>query len=530
MQLDTLVRLTPIVPVLGVFLVVTGLWAPPEREAAAPGVGTGGRPSILLQIDVAPPTGRFTWEPETLGLLAAFLEGGVSSMHAVTAQIDDTPIAEGLEVATTPEVWTATFRLDGAQEALEAEMLLCSPKRKCTPLVVTGRYQEPEAIARQLVLEIGRRIDRDPQLATAWTRRQSKDLYAQLIAGRSAATWYGWVEPVGERQKGDVIRDPIARAPWLDPHGPIAQWMAARRYLAEQNDLSAELALRRAADKSPGSLLDVLHATVLMRSGAPDEAAVKLAALPGSFADDPRMTFNEIEALLVSGNPGEATRRLDALAEGFQDAPRALQLRVAIERSEGKVPSPDGLLQRWQDVAPYDPEPVRLRIDALVQAGRFEEALELAPELDRRGRGQEARTLELALAAQLEDWSRAAKAAARIDAGLADAIRRLGEDGSAGRGAGEDDALFGALVKLDRADAELAQGRHTAALDIVREVLEDDPDNVDALLLQVEAWSQAGDADAVQRARCALHRVHPGALGAPGSSEMLSLSRRCANR
>src|SRR5690606_16149968 len=113
---------------------------------------------------------------------------------------------------------------------------------------------------------------------------------------------------------------------------PIAQWMAARRYLAENDDLSAELALRRAADASPGSLLDVLHATVLMRSGAPEEAALKLSALPGNFADDPRMTFNEIEALLVSGNPGEATRRLDALPEGFQDAPRALQLRTSIER------------------------------------------------------------------------------------------------------------------------------------------------------------------------------------------------------
>src|SRR5690554_4504930 len=60
MQLDTLVRLTPIVPVVGVLLVVTGMWAPPERDAAEPGVGTGGPPSILLQIDVAPPTGRFT--------------------------------------------------------------------------------------------------------------------------------------------------------------------------------------------------------------------------------------------------------------------------------------------------------------------------------------------------------------------------------------------------------------------------------------------------------------------------------------
>src|SRR5690606_20799132 len=134
---------------------------------------------------------------------------------AVTAQIDDVPIAEGLEVATTPERWTATLRLDGTQEALEAEMLLCSPKRKCTPIVVPGRFQEPEVIAQQLVQEIARRLERNPQLATAWTRRQSKDLYAQLMSGRSAATWYGWVEPVTERQKGDVIRDPIARAPWL---------------------------------------------------------------------------------------------------------------------------------------------------------------------------------------------------------------------------------------------------------------------------------------------------------------------------
>lgn len=199
MQLDTLVRLTPIVPVVGVLLVVTGMWAPPERDAAEPGVGTGGPPSILLQIDVAPPTGRFTWEPETLGLLAAYLEGGVSSMYAVTARIGDTPVAEGLEVATTPERWTASFRLDGTQEALEAEMLLCSPKRKCTPIVVPGRYQEPEAIAKQLVQEIGRRLERSPQFAMAWTRRQSKDFYAQLITGRSAATWYGWVEPVGEK-------------------------------------------------------------------------------------------------------------------------------------------------------------------------------------------------------------------------------------------------------------------------------------------------------------------------------------------
>lgn len=525
MKVDTAARLVPASFVVGVFILVTGLWRTPDDGPVQRVVVDDGDGSVLIDIDVENPTERFPWETETVGMVSALVEGGLSSLHSVTARIDKAPVAPGLEVATSPEIWTGSLRLEGEREDLTAILEVCDPTRRCRTFTGRGGYLQPEDMARPLVEGVGQLLGRDTTLATAWTVQQSRDHYARLVGGRAAAIWYGWSEPPSARDKGSVIRDPIRRTIYLDPNQPVGKWFVARRAVRERDWSTADNALRRGAEEAPGAVLDVIHAVVLMQSGTPEDALEKFARLGTTLGDDPRMVFSQIEALMVSGNPGEATRRLDALGEAIQDAPRALELRARIELAQGEVPNPDGLLARWQEQAPWDPEPVRLRIEALVDQGRFAEALDLTRDLERAGAAAQARALRLALAAELEDWPRAARTAEEIDEELGDAIRQLSGTRRDGRGA--DDDRFGPDVLVHQARRDLDEGQVHNALIEVRRAIECAPNHVDARLLQIEALERAGDHQAVAEARCALHRLHPGALGDPASAEMIALSARC---
>src|SRR5690606_33669779 len=121
----------------------------------------------------------------------------------------------------------------------------------------------------------------------------------------------------------------------------------------------------------------------------------------------------------------------------------------------------------------------------------------------RAGAASQARALRLALAAELEDWSRAAKAAEEIDKELGDAIRQL--SGSRRDGTGADDERLGPDVLVHQARRDLDEGQIRPALSRVRLAIDRAPNHVEARLLQIEALDQAGDRRAASEARCDLH-------------------------
>lgn len=529
MHASTALELMPVVPVIAVFLSVTGLWQIPDERPIRTDLSERVKESVLITLEPRPPADRFRWEAETTGLVTALLEGGLSSLEAVTARVAGSPLAPGVAPATlVHSEWRGALSLQGSPEALVVELTLCPDSGLCRVILVEGTPSRPDTLARELVRRAARVVDRRPEPAQSWTEPVSRDAYAQLLAGRSAAVFYGMWPPTPPEHRGDVLRDPIARATWLDPTMAVAQWIAGRQLLAEGDADAAERAMRRGVAHHPGTVLQLAHGTLLLELGALSEARAAWEALASTFGDDPRLDFAEIEAQRLADDLDEALRRLDALPRAIQDAPRALELRVRIAMARADGPLPDGLLARWQDLAPYDPEPVRLRLHGLIEQGHPDEALALVPELVDRGAGDEAHALEVALAAELGDWERSIAAAARISPSLADAIRAL-----AGTGSSSDvdpSTPLGATVALRDAERSLAERDPGGALTQVHAVLRRDPENADALALQVDILAEAQDPVALRRARCALHRVDPGAVDAPGSAAAVALSRRCGVR
>lgn len=527
MHVSTAVRLLPAVPVIGVMIIATGLWRSPT-----PSTYGLERPSsydtLLLQLDSTPPGEDIRWGAETMGLMLALLEGGLSTIEGVTARVDRIPVAPGLDVAVAPNsYWTASVQLvQTDDDTVRAELTLCDPLSACRPLLAEGAREDVDQLARSLIERVAIVLGRPTQDGPTWARRQSDDNYAQLMAGRSAAVWYGLMEAPPDDALGDVRRDPVARALYLDPDMPVARWIAARRALQLGDPDGAERALRVGAEVLPHPLLEVGHAAVLLEMGAAEASLVRWRALREDRQRDPRLEMGEIDALIGSGRVTEARKRLDRLPDRLQDTPRGLSLRVAVEEASGRPSSPDGLLARWQERAPDDPLPVRRRIQALVDLGRFEDALALTDELKRRGAGQEAQQLEVALAAELGRWEQAVTAANTTDPGLATAIRQIVGSDSGPVVSDATPPLRDAVV-LHRAERLLAEGDTDAALSLTEGLLSRDPHHLGAHTLRVEILQSTTDERAKLAARCALREVHPGATGDPASAEAIALARRC---
>src|SRR5688500_1907994 len=126
MQVANALQLTPMIPVIGVLVSVTGLWQMPSG-APSPAPVARGYDSALVTLKPRPPADRFRWEAETTGLMTALLEGGISSLEAVTARVEGVPMAPGLAPALAGRgEWTATLQIDGQKpESVTTELVLC---------------------------------------------------------------------------------------------------------------------------------------------------------------------------------------------------------------------------------------------------------------------------------------------------------------------------------------------------------------------------------------------------------------------
>ena len=92
-------------------------------------------------------------------------------------------------------------------------------------------------------------------MGNGWDAPISRDPYAILLAGRSAATWYGLIPGVPEETVGDKRRDVITRAVLVDPQLGFSQWINARRSLLRGFPQLARGAFARASLAQPHRVL-----------------------------------------------------------------------------------------------------------------------------------------------------------------------------------------------------------------------------------------------------------------------------------
>lgn len=465
----------------------------------------------VIVVRLAPPVlaGAFREEAEAAGMVTVLLERGLSDLDGVAPEIVGAPVSPGLSAALAPgEPWTGAIRVTGTREALAVGLELCDPVGSCVEQRAEATAAAPEEATAELLGWAALQVARPPapETAAAWGQPVSADPYASLVTGRAAASWYGLLPPVAEARKGDVLRDPFARAVYIDPSVAVAWWVLGRRSAAEDDPGAARSAFTRASLLEPHApVFRADEAVALGRLDRWDAAEAAWAALTAS--GDLRFLLAHVDAALRAGRVDRARELLARIPAVYDDAPRVVELRVAVADPTSEQ---DALLAHWQEVATGDPEPVRRRIARRVAAGRLEEAYGLTDELARRGAEAEAWGLAMSLGVGLERWADAAAAARRL--GRADVAARIEARGALAGGGPVPDVLAAAtdpeaLVVVGR--LRLREGDATEALARAEHALEQRRFLPAALALKADALEALGRAAAAADTRATLALVDP---------------------
>lgn len=444
----------------------------------------------------------FRWSTEFRGLATLALELGLGDLPGVYPVLpDDRGPPSVRSVHPMPRrVVEARFSARGPAEALVLELELCQRQTECTRTTATGSREHPWGAFAALLTGAATLLDIPVEDATraTWAHPGSADTYAELLTGRAGATWLGLLPP--SEAPGDRRRDPIAKAVYLDPAQPIAQWIYARDAIARLQEAAAEVppteerpparpaipdrprigdpvgALKQARLARPASpLLAADLAIWYSATGHAEEAAEIWQELATRDDDDPRWFEPYAETLLALGRPVDANAVLDKVPADF--AWDANYARLHVQVAEARVaecatrrlaPTPDckvdldPLLEHWQRADIHAVEPVRRRLQMRVEAQDYEGALPLVVALRARAPGPQTDALHAALlvaAGHLTDASERSptEVAARLRA------RALREADPA---AGVASLPVGDVpARLANADAALWRNDHTRALE-----------------------------------------------------------------
>ena len=351
------------------------------------------------------------------GLSLALVELGLADLPEVMSEVVGAPVSPGLTWALRPRAaWSLTLTVERAgTTALVGE--LCNPTGACDAVSGQGGSEvDPAPAVAQLLGAVAERLERRPSVeaVASWGQRGTGDDYAALMAGRSAASFYGLRPPAAV--PGDRKSDPVARAFYLDPGMPVATWMASRS-APDRHPVAA----RRAALARPASLL--LLADLAWSLDQVAQVAPVVDALYERSPTDRRFAVLMAAHRLAQGRLQDASTLLDRLGAGAGAEPQVARLRVAIADAAG--PKVDlALLQRWREADPHDPEPVRRLIDRAVERRDYQVARDLLPDLRARG-GVGVDELDLALWFALGERERAAAVALKLgEAPLAERLRQ----------------------------------------------------------------------------------------------------------
>ncbi|MEZ4318442.1 MAG: hypothetical protein R3F61_13100 [Myxococcota bacterium] len=380
----------------------------PTTATSTPAPGMELPPLVRVQVSL-PVVERSSRLADHTGLVLGLVELGLADLPGVVPQIAEVPVAPGLRDADTRRSsrWLVDLRVAGSKP-LGLEGRVCSESGLCTDLDATGgTVADPTPAVSEVLRQIGDAIERRPsdEAVASWARVGSKDPYAVLLAGRSAAVVYGLREPPPPEKVGDRVADPVARAFYLDPGMPLAGWMVGRT--TEDPD-HAIVAFRRASLSRPESL--VLEADLGTAQRYPRLSQPLWADLQRRAPFDRRFLVQIARNHLELGSPRDASYVLDTLGPGAGSFPSVARLRVAIAEATGNVDD-ETLLQRWREADPSDPEPVRRLVRKRVRLTQYAEARDLVPDLASRGAADEAQQIDLALLNALGRQAEAAKLA-----------------------------------------------------------------------------------------------------------------------
>jgi hypothetical protein len=521
---------------LSMLLIVAGCGAeqkadsPPPAEAPAAGrrpLQRQGRP-VEVAVHLPKIEGRYRWEAETAGLVTAVLEHSLAELIEVSPAVDGVRPSPSMPsgVGADGERWSATLRLGSDPDDLEIALDVCDGGGACTAITARGSRVAPWAAIGEIVKATGATLGRNTteEAEAAWSRAESDDDYAVLLAGRAAATFYGFLPAVPPDQRGDRKKDAMERAVLVDPGMARAWWVLGRRRLADGDSAGARAAFARAGVARPESAVFIAdQAAVSVGDGKTAVALSLWEEVHQRLPDDPRFVASRARLLLGQGRIEEVRNALSSLPRDLQEQPDVIALHVALRRVERKTRDAEflDLLARWQAAAPRDPEPVRQRIAWLSDAGRPSDASALVDELAGRGAAAEAAHLMLALAMASGDLAAAASAAEALsDPATAGRIRaRMALDADPATVPPELVAAHDGVALVARGEARLLGGRAADALADADAALLALPWMPEALVLRAAALDALARAAEAADARAQLAWAEPaGAQRGSGSS------------
>ena len=496
---------------LSASLALPACGAAPESPTEPIDEPTSATPVVRVTVEL-PPEAPSRWHAELRGTLTAHVEAGLADLQGVMPVVAGQGVAIGLTEAlqTDAEAWTAAITMvSSEQEGVEIGLRLCGAEG-CVDHAARGTREAPFEALGALLEAASLQLEREaaPGAASTWALAPSADSYAVLMEGRSAATLYGILPP--PRRPGDRKSDPVARAVHLDPRMPVAQWIAAR---TSQDPASGWASAGYARVVAPDRVaFRAAEAALYERAGKVREAWRAWEDLAQRAPRDARFAVPRARAALAHELPAVATEALDDLGPRFRDEAPVLALRVAIADVVYREAADDDLLARWEAASPANPEPVRRRIQLRVRDRRYQEALDMTPELDRRTGTDEATRLRVALHVALGELEDAAEAAVSVgEPALAARIRARAVLQADPRAVPPPEGLDDALGRAIRGHALLASERPAEALAQADAALGLDPWLPEALALRAEALASLGRPAA--DARSALRAADPAYSG-----------------
>lgn len=468
----------------------------------------------------------FARDAEFRGLVTAAVELGLSDIPGVVPVLAGTDARPPTFLLSRPvprRLVDARLAGTGTPEALELELELCVPGGACTSTLATCTREAPWAALGSLLQGAAQALGTTVSAATvaAWSAPGSRDPYAELVTGRAAAQLYGWLPP--SATPGDRKSDPVARAVYLDPGQPLAQWIRARWEMAATVDggKAAEALAKAQLARPTSPLLAADQATLAGLTGHRAEAQLAWSAL-AEQGQDPRWLEPLARAQLAVGRPAEALLALDRLPAETTWDPGVAELRVTATEAAG-VADVDPLLARWQSVATGNPEPVRRRVAARVRARNYADAHALVGALRARDPGPATDALEVALLVSLGRLDEAADVA---PADVATRIRARAQLAASPTTTPEELSPDDPARLEAEGEAALSQNQPGAALAAADRWLALSPLSAPAWTLRARALESSGRGSEAVAAWTRAWDIDPGGPGGPvGPSRVASTFR-----
>ncbi|MEZ4236841.1 MAG: hypothetical protein R3F59_11945 [Myxococcota bacterium] len=385
----------------------------PEDAPVTASLPEKGSPPLVVSLQPPPLLGRFRWETETAGVYTLLMEAGLLELHGVIVETNGQPEPPGLYRPVglnKAEHWTVALSLGDEPEALEVEVEVCSPDGKtCRSTSATATPDAPQLATAKLLAFSAEILERKPSPGAVeqWQVPLSQDPYAILIAGRSAAGWYGLVD-------WDEDKDPVVRAVLIDPTMALAQWLLARRYA--QGDkwdkaLPHFAAAREGRPLAPVMMAD--EAITMEHTNRVGAAADLWDMLLDANPRDSRFQLARAENDLRAMRLDDAKAELERLAQDWPGDSNVAAARVTLADKRGEEKGMDELLAHWAKTDKTAVEPVRRRIQLRIRQTDYQDAWKMLPNLRERGAEALADDYEFGLGIALEKWDEAAAAAER---------------------------------------------------------------------------------------------------------------------